>query len=381
MLVTKYNDNMIRILNVFTILNRGGAETMVMNYYRSIDRSQIQFDFLVHRSEEGAYEQEIKSLGGRIYRLPALSLRNIPQYIQAVRCFFDEHPEYRHVHGHCSELGYFVYKEASKREIPFIAAHAHNTPNKEDIKTPIRNVLKRLIRPYLTHMVGCSQPASNWLFGKERAVNSYILNNAIDALTYRFNEQIRNSMRASLGLTDEVVLGNVSRFCKQKNHHFLIDVFEAFLKKMPRSKLLLVGTGELKNEIERLVADRGLTDYVLFLGSRTDVPNLLMAMDLFFFPSFFEGLSVAMVEAQAAGLNIVTSTGVTTDVVLVKDAIKFLSLEAPVSAWVKMLISQTVNRNRMWYNEEVARMGFDINQNATQLQNYYLSAFKDEKIS
>lgn len=381
MLVTKYNDNMIRILNVFTILNRGGAETMVMNYYRSIDRSQIQFDFLVHRSEEGAYEQEIKSLGGRIYRLPALSLRNIPQYIQAVRCFFDEHPEYRHLHGHCSELGYFIYKEASKRGIPFIAAHAHNTPTRGDIKTPVRNVLKRLIRPYLTHTLGCSQAASNWLFGKEIAANSYLLNNAIDVSTYRFNEQIRKETRISLGITDEVVLGNVSRFCKQKNHHFLIDVFADFVKKVPHSKLVLVGTGELKDEIERLVADKGLTNRVLFLGSRIDVSNLLMAMDVFFFPSFFEGLSVAMVEAQAAGLNIVTSTGVTSDIVLVKDAVRFLSLEKPISEWVNMLITQSVNRNRMLYNEEVTRMGFDVNQNANQLQNYYLSAFKDETIS
>ena len=158
-----------RVLMVFTIMNRGGAETMVMNYYRRMDRGKLQFDFLVHRDTPGIYEEEIRRLGGRIYRLPPITLRGLAAYQEKIAAFFDGHPEYRMVHGHCSELGYWVYREAAARNIPFIAAHAHSSPVGIDKNSLFRFVLKHLMRPCLTHRFTCNELCGRWLFGRRGA--------------------------------------------------------------------------------------------------------------------------------------------------------------------------------------------------------------------
>ena len=150
----------IRVLQVFSILNRGGGETMIMNYYRHIDRSRVQFDFLVHREEPGAYEEEIKTLGGRIFRIPPIT--SPVRHARAVRAFFDDHPEFRIIHGHVSELGYFIYREAAKRHVPCIIAHAHNARCSLDLKWPFRALLKRLIRSYISCGMTCGLDAARW---------------------------------------------------------------------------------------------------------------------------------------------------------------------------------------------------------------------------
>ena len=293
------NTQPVRVLMLFTILNRGGAEAMVMNYYREIDRSKVQFDFVVHREEKGDYEDEVTSLGGKIYRMMPLRPQNIGKYKRQIANFFDEHPEYQIIHGQCSESGYFFYKEAARRGIPVIIAHAHNSHVKIDLKWFFRTWMKYKMRPYLTHYFSCGEEASEWLFGKKLAQKAIILKNAIDSRKYRFDEEVRNKKRKELELDNKTLtICHVGRFDKVKNHTFIVDIFAEVLKKHPDAQLLLIGDGELREQTEQKVKQMGLSEKVIFLGVRRDVNELLQAADAMVFPSLFEGLPVTLVEAQ-----------------------------------------------------------------------------------
>lgn len=365
----------IRVLMLFTILNRGGAETMVMNYYRHIDRTKVQFDFVVHREERGAYEDEIEELGGQIYRFMPLRPWTIPQYKKQIKRFFDEHPEYRIIHGHCSELGYFFYKEASKRGVPVIIAHAHNSRADYDMKWPWRTWLKYRMRPYLTHRFTCGEEAANWLFGNDGAKTAVLQRNAIDAKAFQFDETARVQKREELGIKENtLVIGHIGRFERQKNHSFVIKIFQCFHAKHPDSTLLLIGSGgDREPAIRKLVADMHLEQFVAFLGSRNDIPQLLCAMDLFLFPSLMEGLPLSLLEAQCSGLPCVISDGVPQEA-CITDLTTRLSLHGnKVEDWVNAIIKQSaIHCGRSVYTKQITAAGYDVEQNALWLQNYYL---------
>jgi glycosyltransferase involved in cell wall biosynthesis len=364
----------IRILMLFTILNRGGAETMVMNYLRKIDRSKVIFDFIVHREERGAYDDEIESMGCKIFRFPPLRILNISSYKKLITDFFDAHPEYQMIHGHCSELGYYIYKEAHKRGFKFIAAHAHNEPCGFDIKTPVRNILKRLMRPYLTHYFTCSWGAAEWLFGKQSSKNVIFFPNAIDASSLTFNPAKRKEIREKNGWSQRLVVGNVSRFSHQKNHFFLLDIFIEIVHREPSALLVLVGSGgELENKVKEKAALLGLENNIIFMGSRSDISDLLQGMDLFLFPSHFEGLSVAQLEAQASGLKIINSTGIPKDGTIIPDLVESISLNLPAKEWAERALLSIKNYNRKNRLQEIEDAGFDINKNAKWLQNLYMT--------
>lgn len=360
----------IRVLQVFSILNRGGGETMIMNYYRHIDRSRVQFDFLVHREQPGAYEEEITALGGRIFRIPPIT--SPVRHARAVRAFFDEHPEFRIIHGHVSELGYFIYREAAKRYVPCIIAHAHNAECSLDLKWPFRALLKRLIRPHISCCMTCGHDAARWLFGKKLAASALMLNNAVDAQAYRFSDARRQAEREKMGWQNHWVIGNVARFSPQKNHHLLIKLFSRVLQRRPDALLVLVGDtqGDTYEAVEGQVEKLGLTQHVQFLGSRNDVHDLLQGMDVYCAPSLYEGLSVSMVEAQAAGLHVITSTGVPEEVRLMPNSVSFLSLNESVEHWVERLLSPYERKDTY---AEICQAGFDIVENARRLQQFYLA--------
>mgnify|MGYP002228628677 CR=1 FL=1 len=223
----------IRILMLFTIMNRGGAETMVMNYYRHIDRNRVQFDFMVHRQERGAYDDEIEAMGGKIYRMIPLHPFTFNTYRKQISDFFDQHPEYRIIHGHCSESGYFVYREAAGRRVPVIIAHAHNAHALFDTKWLFRTYFKHTMRPYLTQGFTCGKEAARWLFGNELGKKAILQRNAIDTFLYRFDEAVRLEVRQELHLSKDVtVVGHVGRFNRQKNHEFLLEVFHKYVQEL-----------------------------------------------------------------------------------------------------------------------------------------------------
>ena len=365
----------IRVLNLFTIMNRGGAETMVMNYYRNIDRSKVQYDFMVHRQERGAYDDEIESLGGKIFRMPPVRPWSAHEYRKTVRAFYAEHPEYRIIHSHMSELGYYDFQEAEKAGVPVRICHAHNRPYGVDLKSPVRWYYKTMMRPHITDLFTCGEAYAEWLFGQKNRSRFVQLNNAIDARQYAYCPQIRQRMRQTLGIgEDQLVIGHVGRFDPQKNHKFIIDIFRAVREQNPKAVLLLVGndSGDGGKEIHQKVEHLGLTQWVKFLGIRSDVADVMQAMDVFLFPSLFEGLSVASVEAQAAGLPVLISDGVPIEC-KVTDLVHVLPLRAPVEEWAKTILELARIPRRNTY-EEIKAAGFDIVENAKWLQEFYLRA-------
>ena len=366
----------IRVLMLFTILNRGGAETMVMNYYRVIDRSKVQFDFVVHREEEGDYEEEIRSLGGKIYRMMPLRPHTFGKYEKQISSFFDAHPEYRIIHGQCSESGYFFYKEAARRGIPVIIAHAHNSHVKFDLKWIVRTWMKHQMRPYLTHYFACGEEAAEWLFGKQLAKNAIILKNAINTLQYKFDEQLREKKRKELRLASSTLtICHIGRFDKVKNHSFILDIFEKLLKKRPDAHLLLIGDGVLRKQTENKAKEKGILAQVRFLGVRRDVNELLQAADVMVFPSLFEGLGIAVVEAQCTGMPCIISDIIPNEV-MITNLVEKVSLHESASTWAEKLIAATTRTfDRPAYAEKVASAGYDIKSNSRWLEKFYLNVW------
>ena len=281
----------IRVLQVVTIMNRGGLETMLMNYYRKIDRSKIQFDFMTNRSERGDYDDEIEALGGRIYRMSPIKPGNYRKYFKELDKFFNEHKEYKVVHSHINENSGFVLRAAKNAGISCRIAHSHLSDLKLDYKYPFRIYARKNLKGNVTDYFACSRRAGEWLFEK-KIINSgkiTILNNAVDSHKFKINEIIRNKARKDLGIENKKVIGHIGRFNPQKNHKFLIDIFNEVYKKDKDTILLLIGDGYLKEKIQDKVKALGLENGVMFLGVRKDISELMQAMDLFLFPSQFEG--------------------------------------------------------------------------------------------
>lgn len=358
---------MLRVLQVVTYMGRGGLETMIMNYYRNIDRSKVQFDFLVHRQEEAAYDKEILSLGGHIYRMPVLNPFS-KAYFSSLDSFFKKH-RYNIVHSHLDCMSAYPLKIAQKNGVSVRIAHSHNKSQDKNLKYPIKLLSKRLIPKYATHLFACGKEAGYWMFNGKPYT---ILNNAIDAQMYTYNEQIRNEVREELNLTnDNFVIGHVGRFNPQKNHGFIIDVFNAVYKRDENARLVLVGSGDGQQAIEDKVKRLGLSDAVLFLGSRGDVNRVLQAMDVFLFPSLYEGLPLSIIEAQAAGLPCIISDNVP-DECIKTDRVFRYSLGEPADFWADKIF-EALKISKKDTLSEIVASGFDIKENSRKLEDFYTS--------
>lgn len=358
---------MLRVLQVVTYMGRGGLETMIMNYYRNIDRSKIQFDFLVHRQEEAAYDKEILSLGGHIYHMPVLNPFS-KAYFKSLDNFFKEH-KYDIVHSHLDCMSAYPLKIAQKNGVSVRIAHSHNKSQDKNLKYPIKLLSKRLIPKYATHLFACGKEAGDWMFNGKPYT---ILNNAIDAQIYVYNERVRDEVRKELNLTnDNLVVGHVGRFNPQKNHSFIIDVFNAVYEKNKNARLVLVGSGDGQQAIEDKVKRLGLSDAVLFLGSRGDVNRVLQAMDVFLFPSLYEGLGIAVIESQAAGLPCIISDNVPSECMKTDRVFRY-SLREPVDFWADKIF-EALKISKKDTLSEIIASGFDIKENSRKLEDFYTS--------
>lgn len=358
---------MIRVLQIVTYMGRGGLETMLMNYYRHIDRSKIQFDFLVHREFEADYDQEILKLGGKIYHISRL----VPwsgSYRAELKIFFLEHPEYRIVHVHQDCLSSVALQCAKECGVSVRIAHSHNSNQDKNLKYLIKLHYMKKIPDYATDLFACSKSAGRWMFGE---TTFKLLNNAIDTECYRYSKSADMDVREEFSLGNSIVVGHVGRFHPQKNHEFLIDVFYACTKLEPNMKLMLVGDGEGKGKIQQKVRDMKLEDKVIFTGVRSDVNRLMQAMNVFVFPSLYEGLPVTLLEAQASGLSCIISDHITEECIVTNGLVSSISLEESPVRWAEYILKQC-HCNRENHIGEIKKAGYDISAAANQLQNFYL---------
>lgn len=372
----------VRVLHVVVNMNRGGAETLIMNLYRNIDRAKVQFDFLT--CKEGVFDSEIKAMGGKIYRIPYVSDVGHRGYIRELNQFFYRHSDYQIVHSHLDKMSGLVLRAARKAKIPNRIAHSHNTSSEGGkIATLYKWYVGLLIDKNANHLFACSQLAARWLYAS-KSRSSTIIKNGIEFENFSFSKETRKEIRKELGINDKTfVFGHVGRFAKQKNHLFLIEVFSDFVKIKKDSLLLLAGDGPLRSEIERKVKKLQIEKNVKFLGIRSDVDHVLQAFDVFVFPSFHEGLPVTLIEAQAAGLTCFISDNITSEIDLGMKLIHQLSLEDKTS-WIDYLMAFSEKSTSRYQSSLVFTLkGYNILQSARRLEENYLTmgGEKNEEIN
>jgi len=362
----------LRVLHIVTIMNRGGIETMLMNYYRNIDRTKIQFDFVVHRSEKGAYDDEIISLGGRIFYVPPIQLKNILSYKKTLDAIFIDNPEYRIVHSHIDSLSALPLYVAKKHGIPVRIAHSHVNGFDKGFKSLIRNITKKYIKYQATNFFGCSKDAIQFMFGNN--ITDYtVINNAIDLQKFKFDYLKRIAARKELDINnDNLVIGHVGRFTYQKNHNFLIEVFNEILKTNHGARLLLIGEGELQKSIKKRVDNLGISDSVLFIGSRTNVNYYMQAMDVFVLPSFYEGLGMVLIEAQACGITCVASKKVVPTYAKVTSNFEFLDLAFDKAYWAKHILHSVKIKSQKKSLDPILFNDFNISTQTHVLTDFYV---------
>ena len=357
----------IRVLQIVTYMGRGGLETMLMNYYRHIDRSKVQFDFLTHRAERHEYDDEIERLGGRIFRLPRLNPLSFT-YRKALVTFFKTHPEYKIVHCHLDCMSGIPLSAAKKAGVPVRLAHAHSASQDKNFKYLLKLLYMKKIPSVATDLMACGEDAGHWMFNEN---SFHVLPNAVNNADYLYNCAMRKEMRDRFGVKDELVVGHVGRFSAVKNHTFLLRVIAALKDMHINCKLLLVGGGDLEEKIKREAHELNLDDSVIFAGIRSDVANCMQAMDVFVMPSLYEGLPVTMIEAQAAGLPCLISERIPIECKKT-DLVRQLSLEEGATAWAQAVLNVSKIQRRNTY-AEIAAAGFDIVENAKWLQDFYCS--------
>lgn len=361
----------IRVAQMMTDMNYGGVEMVVMNYYRHIDRTRVQFDFFALEGSAVPQREEIERLGGRVYIVPKYT--HLSAYEKEIIRLFKQN-QYKIVHSHMNTLSVFSLWGAKKAGIPNRIAHNHSTAGKGETK---KNIIKYALRPfakiYPTKLCACSQYAGEWLYGKNAEFQ--VFNNAIDLSRYSYDPQKAAAVRKELGLEDKLVVGHIGRFCYQKNHDFLIDIFNEIHKQRQEAVLLLIGEGELEQDIRNKVKKLDLTDSVRFMGKQKDTSKFYQAMNCFVLPSRYEGLGVVAIEAQACSVPVICSTAVPKDA-KITSSVKFIGLDESSSNWadcVLDVIKTQVKRNE---REEVRKAGYDIEVEAQKLTDFYEELLK-----
>lgn len=369
----------IRILQVVGTMDLGGAETFIMNIYRNIDREKLQFDFLCHNRIEAKYTEEIIAMGGRMFCIPGITHGGIKKYLNGLYDFFVQHPEYKVVHAHQNDLNGIILWQAKRAGIKHCYSHSHTVYTNKNMFQMIKLILfRQFVNKYTTDAFACSIPAGEGVYRGHLKTCFEVISNGIDTKQFKFDENIRKQIWNDLNIKNGPVVGHVGRFSTVKNHVFLINVFNSFLRMVSSATLILIGEGELLVQIKDLVEQLGIGDNVRFLGARRDVNLLMNGMDIFLFPSIKEGLPVSVVEAQTSGLQVLTSDSISEETVIT-DLVHRLSLNATIDEWTKKMIclyekSQTVERTK--YSYEVYNKGFDALEISKKMEERYLADCK-----
>ena len=364
---------MIRVLHSVSNMDRAGIETMLMNYYRNIDRSKVQFDFLCNKSKIGAYEEEIKSMGGRIFRTPGLNPIKWIKYENMVKELLKENPDIKIVHSHNGAFSLQAQIVAKKVGIKNRIVHVHGTKIDFNLKLPLKLIYKPFLKLSSNNFWGCGTEAIRYYFG-DRVIkeNNYkIIKNAIDIDKFIFDKEKRVKLRKEYNLENKFVIGNVARFMKQKNHIFMLELFKVILNKNPNSVLMFFGDGELQNEIKQKAKDLGIEKSVMFMGNVENINEMYQVMDVFLLPSLFEGLPVVGIEAQTSGLKCFMSDTITNEVSITEN-VEFLSLKNDsLEKWADKIL-ENIDYERKDMSKEIITAGYSIKEEAKKLQDIYL---------
>lgn len=371
------NNKPVRVLYFIDRMLRGGIQSLVINWVSRFNKEKVHVDFLL-LDDGKKYELEdfLKKLGCNVYKLDGIWIKQPLDFIKqakALNCFFKEHHDYKVVHLHSTSKNYLVLKYAKKYGIPIRIAHSHNIDfqTKNSIKKLVGNLLKPKLIRYSTDFFACSKIASEWLFGPKIVNNSNfkVIHNAVDYDKFKFNENWRNDIRKELKISkNDIVIGHVGRFTNQKNHTFLIDVFYDVVRKDNNYKLLLIGTGELEDEIKAKVKKLDIGNNVIFAGFRNDVNKFIQAMDLFAFPSLFEGLGLVLVEAQASGLPCIATSLTIPEEVKINDNFWFEELNK--DKWVDIILNLEITRVESRNN--LKKHNYLIDDIVKELENKYM---------
>jgi glycosyltransferase involved in cell wall biosynthesis len=351
-------------------LEMGGSQTMVMALYRAMDRSKVQFDFVLD-CDTNIFEDEIRQLGGRIFRLPKFNGRNFREIRTAWKDFFANHPEYKVLHSHIRSYASLYLPIAKKYGVKTII-HSHNTSNGKGLKAIMKMALQYPLRFQADYFFGCSELAGQWLFGRKvvKSDRYFMLKNAVDVDRFSYCQEVRERIRKELACDDGTfVIGHVGRMNPQKNHRFLIECFSAIAEKKRNAKLILLGDGELRDEVAQQIAALGLEDRVAILGVKGNVEEYFSAMDCLLLPSLHEGLPVVIVEAQANGLKSFVSDTVTREVQL-SQQVQYLPINQGSQSWVDAVLGADLGRKDV--TEDIRKHGFCVKASSRWLCDFYL---------
>lgn len=369
----------IRILHVIGSMNCGGAENLIMNLLRNKNNDNIVFDFLVHTNDKGFFDDEIISNGGRIYTINRFCGFNIISYYSQAKKFFQTHKEYRIVHGHIGSSA-ALYLHAAKECGCFTIAHSHSAGNGiSSIHDLLYYCLSYPTRYIADYLFGCSTEAGINRYGN-MAKNSKIysnFHNAINTKRFEYNEGVRRIIRKQLNIDDCFVVGTVGRITEAKNPFFTIDLVKELVKKHPNIMFLWVGDGELESDVKEQISRNKLNEYFKLVGRQKNVEEYLMAMDIFVFPSKWEGLPTSVIEAQASGLKCVISANITKEV-KVTSLVTMLSINHGVHEWVTT-IEETHTEKRESPINEISESGYDITQQSKWLMDFYTDHYKEKE--
>lgn len=365
-----------RILQIVRELNMGGIQTFLMNVYRNIDRDKIQFDFLVDDLPKGFFEDEILSLGGKIYRVTPRK-KSIRQNKKDLDEFFKKHKEYQCVHFHCSNLSYIQpLVSAQKNKIPIRIMHSHSTNLPNSVVHKMLHIIhKRKLKSIVTDFLACSDLAGKWLYGRGVEPEKIsLVRNGIKADDFLYNEEIRNEYRKKFEVENKVVFGNIGRFCEAKNHMFLLETFNLLKSKIPNAVLFLVGDGELHEQVFNKIDELNLKEVVFTLGARSDVSSILQALDYIIMPSKWEGFPVSLLEEQAAGLTCYVSDSVTRQA-KINSNVYYLSLQDGCKKWSEKIYTTYSDQSRITNVKAIKEQGYDISNTINMLEEIYCRSF------
>ena len=364
----------IRVAQVIGKAVISGVDSVVMNYYRHIDRNRVQFDFFIDGYNQTLIDEEILDLGGRIIKLEPYE-NSMRTNMRQCRNAFTE-GAYTIVHSHLNTLSCFPLYAAFRAKVPIRIAHSHSTTSRGEWK---RNLMKQALRPFsktfATHYAACADYTARWLFGSQTVQNGkvHVIQNAIDTARFSPNESARQRIRKEFNLENRFIIGHIGRFAFQKNHELLVRIFAEVYRQNPNAALILIGTGELEADIRTLVKELCIEHAVFFTGIRRDIPDFLNAFDVFFLPSRYEGLPVVGIEAQAVGLPCLMSDAVTKDTAITP-LVEFFPLHADIEAWAQKLLSYEHTQKRP-YPDLLRASGFDIHHAAQDLCCWYENLF------